>query len=117
MEPTPFALIGGGWRAAFFERVATALPDRFRLTGRYSLRGPGSAASIDELIAGQPLFVVLAVTRDATPALLIELAQRGVAVLCETPPAADLDGLRRLAPLAKQGQRQAGSVERLEAVL
>ena len=105
MEPVAFALVGSGWRAAFFERVAAALPDRFRLTGRYSLRQPGSAGSIDDLIAGQPAFVVLAVTRDATPALLMELAERGLAVLCETPPAADLDGLRRLAPLAQHGPR------------
>jgi len=105
MEPVAFALVGNGWRAAFFERVAAALPDRFRLTGRYSLRQPGSAASIDELIAGQPAFVVLAVTREATPALLAACAERGVAVLCETPPAVDLDGLRRLAPLAKHGPR------------
>jgi predicted dehydrogenase len=105
MEPVAFALVGSGWRAAFFERVVAALPDRFRLTGRYSLRQPGSASSIDDLIAGHPAFVVLAVTRDATPALLIELAERGLAILCETPPAADLDGLRRLAPLTQHGPR------------
>ena len=32
MEPIPFALVGTGWRAVY-ERVAAALPDRFRLTG------------------------------------------------------------------------------------
>jgi predicted dehydrogenase len=105
MVPVAFALVGSGWRAAFFERVVAALPDQFRLTGRYSLRQPGSAGSIDNLIAGQPAFVVLAVSRDATPALLLELAERGLAVLCETPPAADLDGLDRLAPLAQHGPR------------
>jgi predicted dehydrogenase len=105
MEPVPFALVGSGWRAAFFERVATALPEQFRLTGRYSVRLPGTAASLDELVAGRPAFVVLAVPRDATPTLLSELAERGVAVLAETPPAVDIDGLRRLAPLAKAGPR------------
>jgi predicted dehydrogenase len=105
MEPVAFALVGSGWRAAFFERVVAALPDQFRLTGRYSLRQPGVTGSLDGLLAGQPTFVVLAVTREATPALLTAFAERGVAVLCETPPATDLDGLRRLAPLTRHGPR------------
>lgn len=33
MTPTPFAIVGAGWRAAFFLRVAGALPERFRVTG------------------------------------------------------------------------------------
>jgi predicted dehydrogenase len=105
VEPLPFALIGGGWRAAFFERVAAALPDQFRLTGRYSRRVPGSHSSIDDLLSGEPAFVVLAVAREATPGLLHDLAGRGSAVLVETPPAVDIDALRGLAPLARVGPR------------
>lgn len=105
MEPVPFALVGSGWRAAFFERVATALPEQFRITGRYSVRLPGAAGSLDELVAGRPVFVVLAVPREATPALLSELTERAIPVLAETPPAVDIHGLRRLAPLAKAGPR------------
>ena len=33
MTPTPFAIAGGGWRAAFFLRIAAAMPERFRVTG------------------------------------------------------------------------------------
>jgi hypothetical protein len=33
MDPIAFAIVGTGWRAAFYERVAAALPDRFRLNG------------------------------------------------------------------------------------
>ncbi|HEY7937675.1 MAG TPA: hypothetical protein VID26_11170 [Candidatus Limnocylindrales bacterium] len=105
MEPVPFALVGSGWRAAFFERVAAVLPERFRITGRYSVRVPGTAGSLERLVAGAPAFVVLAVPREATPALLFELTERRVAILAETPPAVDIDGLRRLAPLAKAGPR------------
>lgn len=105
MEPIAFALIGSGHRAEFFERVAAALPDRFRLTGRYSLRVPGSAASFDELMSGKPEFVVVAVPWAATPVLIAALAGRGMAVLAETPPAPDIDGLRALAPLARLGGR------------
>lgn len=100
MEPIAFAIVGTGWRAAFYERVAAALPDRFRLTGTLSRRVPGTRGTLDELLADQPAFVVLAVPWVAGPALLTELAGRGAAVLAETPPAPDLDGLRALRRLA-----------------
>jgi len=48
---------------------------------------------------------VLSVAWPATPVLLAELTERGVPALTETPPAPDVDGLRRLAPLARGGAR------------
>jgi predicted dehydrogenase len=105
MDPIPFAIVGRGWRGAFYERVAAALPDRFRITGTMSGRTPGSRASLDELLADEPAFVVLAVPWDPMPALIAELADRGVAVLAETPPAPDLDGLRSLRRLTAAGGR------------
>lgn len=105
MEPIPFAIVGTGWRAAFYERVATALPDRFRITGTLSRSATGSRATIDELLADEPAFVVLSVPWGPMPALIAELADRGAAVLAETPPAPDLDGLRSLRRLAGAGGR------------
>jgi predicted dehydrogenase len=105
MDPIPFAIVGSGWRAAFYERVVAALPDRFRITGTLSRRGPGTRASLDELLADEPAFVVLSVPWAPMPALIAELADRGVAVLAETPPAPDLDGLRSLKRLASAGGR------------
>lgn len=105
MDAIPFALVGTGWRAAFYERVAAALPDRFRLTGTLSRRVPGTRGTLDELLADRPEFVVLAVPAAASPGLLAELADRGVAVLAETPPAPDLDRLRALQRLAHAGGR------------
>ena len=52
--------------------------------------------NLDELLQTQPRFVVLCVPRAVVAALMIELSQRGVSVLAETPPAADLDDLNRL---------------------
>ena len=113
MEPITFGLVGTGWRAAFYERIAAALPDRFRLTGTLSRRAAASSGSperrlrstLDELLADQPSFVVLAVPWTAMPDLIAELVGRGVAVLAETPPAPDLDGLRALGRLADAGGR------------
>ena len=105
MDAIPFAIVGTGWRAAFYQRVAAAVPDRFRVTGTISRRVPGTRGTLDELLADRPAFVVLAVPWAASAGLLTELADRGVAVLAETPPAPDLEGLRALRRLAGAGGR------------
>jgi predicted dehydrogenase len=112
-----FALIGGGWRAEFYLRIAAALPDRFETTGLLT-RDPGRRATfarefgvatpgtLDELLASKPDFVVVSTPWQATPMLLRELTERKIPILSETPPAPDLDGLRALAPLARTGRIQ-----------
>jgi predicted dehydrogenase len=116
MNPTSFAILGSGWRAEFYLRVAAELPDRFRVGGlltrdaarRASIAGDWTvptAATLDELLAADPAFVVLSVPWAATPGLLVELAGRGVPVLTETPPAPDVDALLGLRPLARRGAR------------
>ena len=116
MDVVPFAIVGAGWRAGFYVRVARALPGIFRVTGVLT-RDPGRAAhastawglpvrsSMDEILADRPAFVVLAVPRAATPSLLRELTDAGVPVLAETPPASDLDALAALADLAASDAR------------
>ena len=116
MDPVRFAIVGGGWRSRFYLRVARALPNRFEISGlftqtaatREQLAGEFEIAtpdSIEALLAAGPAFVVLSVPSPTTPVLLVELARRGIAVLIETPPAPDVDGLRALAPLATRGAR------------
>jgi predicted dehydrogenase len=116
MRAATFAIIGAGWRAEFFLRIAAALPDRFRVTGVMTRDAARSQrvrdgwsvpvrSSLDELLADRPSFVVLSVPRNAAPGLMRELAARGVPVLAETPPAEDLDTLLGLADLAASGAR------------
>jgi predicted dehydrogenase len=97
---TRFAVVGSGWRAEFFWRLAAAL-DGVDCAGVVS-RSPRALPvpvylSLDEcLAAARPDFVVTAVPWAVTPSLVVALAGRGVRVLAETPPAPDLDGLRAL---------------------
>lgn len=53
-------------------------------------------ASLAECLKTKPDFVVTAVPWAVTPSLVVELAERDVRVLAETPPAPDVDGLRAL---------------------
>jgi predicted dehydrogenase len=114
---TRFAIVGGGWRAEFYLRVAAALPDQFEVSGvltRDAARRQAIATSfgvatpdaLAELLSGAPSFVVVATPWPVTAALLHELADRGMPALAETPPAPDFAGLRALAPLADHARIQ-----------
>lgn len=105
MRPVKFAIVGAGWRAEFFLRIARELPDRFQVTAMVTRKeekarelelkwGVRTCRTIDQLLE-QPdfSFVVLSVPRKAAPDLMAQLAKAGMPVLCETPPAADLAAL------------------------
>ncbi len=89
-------------------RLAHQAPERFAVAGvvtRTAKRGAEVEArwrvptyrSISELLAAQrPEFVVPCVPWSQTAPTTIELVEAGVPVLAETPPAADLEGLRAL---------------------
>jgi predicted dehydrogenase len=105
--PVRFGLIGTGWRGQFYLRLAKAAADRLKVVSTLaetptlakatSARWRVAASSkLDELLAAKPEFVVVAVPRQAAPELTVALVKRGLPVLCETPPAVDLDGLAKL---------------------
>lgn len=103
-----FGLVGSGWRSEFFLRLARQLPERLSVSGvvtRSSERGAEVEAAwgvptfrtVAELIAAErPEFVIPSVPWQVTPEVTKELVRLDVPVLAETPPAADLDGLRDL---------------------
>ena len=82
MDIARFALIGGGWRAEFYLRVAQALPERFAVGGvvvrdpakeqAFGVRwGVPTFPTLEALLdAATPAFAVTSVPRDANPALL-----------------------------------------------
>ncbi|HIS70246.1 MAG TPA: Gfo/Idh/MocA family oxidoreductase [Candidatus Gallacutalibacter stercoravium] len=92
------AMIGGGWRAAFYVRVARALPDRFQIAGVY-LRNAQKrnafaqqfnvpvCASLDELLTRKCDYIVVATDWQSAYAYNLQLFSLGIPVLSETPPA------------------------------
>ena len=114
--PTSFGIIGSGWRADFFVRLAALMPDRFTLVGA-AVRRPESAQRVaqswqvpaylspQELFAKQnPDFVVTSVSWPANPEVIAAAVAAAVKVLAETPPAPDAAGLREL--WARVGERR-----------
>lgn len=113
-SPVPFALVGVGWRAEFFLRIARALPHRFTVSEAV-VRDPAKARAFERrwgvparpdiasLDPAASRFAVLCVPADAAPDAVAALAERGVPVLMETPPAPNFAGLERLWALAERG--------------
>jgi predicted dehydrogenase len=97
---TSFAVVGAGWRAAAYWRLAAHLADLscvgavVRSPRRLPVPTFGSLAEC--LAVATPDFVVTAVPWAANPAVVEQAVDRGVPVLSETPPAPDLPGLRSL---------------------
>jgi predicted dehydrogenase len=106
--PVRFGVVGHGWRADFYFRLARQAPDRFHCVGAVTRRAevgarleqqwgiPTYRRPEDLVSAGAPEVVVTSVPRTANPDVVRTLVGLGTAVLSETPPAEDVDGLRRL---------------------
>nr|WP_159882079.1 Gfo/Idh/MocA family oxidoreductase [Paenibacillus puerhi] len=118
-KPITFSIIGGGgFRAQYYLRIAQALPEQFRVSGmvvRDETKGRSMEAlwqvatyrTLEQLLdKEQPDFVVLSINPSSAMDEMLELAERGVPVLAETPPAPHLDGLLGLHDrLTLQGAR------------
>jgi predicted dehydrogenase len=102
-----FGLIGSGWRAEFYIRIAKALPEMFDLAAvmiRSKEKGEAFSAkfgvkvvnTLDELVEKEPEFVVMAIKRGIVTENLITLFERGIPVLTETPPGEDVEALHQL---------------------
>lgn len=109
-KPIRFGIIGSGWRAEMYLKLADLLPQQFQVSG-VLIRNPEkyqpliakwnlTVYSSVERLAAESEFVVLAVSKAAAASLLIELAALNVPVLAETPTAstpAEYELLRSLA--------------------
>lgn len=116
MSKYRFAIIGSGWRAQYYVRVAKALPNLFELSTMYC-RNEEKAAEIrsgfsipattseEECAAMKPDFIVAAVSKTAGAETAMRWMERGFPVLCETPAGPDPETLNRLWLCHEQGQK------------
>ena len=109
MSIISFGIVGGGWRAEFYIRIAKALPERFHIhtmlvrdeeKGRAieAKWGIRTVRNLQQFTAeaANLSFAVVSVPRTAAPDVIRELTERRIPVLAETPPAADLAALTAL---------------------
>jgi hypothetical protein len=108
MDKVIFGLVGGGWRAEFFLRIAKALPEHFAVGAMY-VRNQEKAEALSKtwgvtvytdleqfIAAGGYSFAVVSLSRAASTAFITRLTEAQIPVLTETPPAPDLEELRSL---------------------
>lgn len=105
---TSIAIIGAGWRADFYIRIAQLMPERFEIVGvvarteeaRNGLEqkyGVQTFSSISQLLNyKKPDYAVSSVSWASNPGIVEELVSAGVYVLCETPPAPTVEALQKM---------------------
>lgn len=110
-----YIIVGSGYRAEYFARVARTYPDLFRAL--FLCRSEEKAAlvkahtgidavlSVDDCLAFQPDFIVIAVDRGHIADVTEEWIARGYPVVTETPVGDTVDKLRRLWRLGQQGAK------------
>ena len=122
MEKTRFAVVGTGWRALFYVRIAKWLPELFELTG-VLCRTPERARAfaqehgvrtfdtLDALLETKPDFVVSCVKRAGMADMIVTLLERGVHVLAETPYANTGEELERVIAAQKKSGKVLDTAE------
>lgn len=111
-----FVIVGSGYRALFYVRIARALPERFSLLAMVCrtpekaeriAREQGIFTTCDEAQAAamKPDFAVVAVSKASICDVTLHWASMGIPVLCETPAALEMDSLVKLWEAAKGGAK------------
>ncbi len=108
LRMTSIAVIGAGWRALFFIRLAKLMPEKFEIIGvvarkeevRAKLQldfGVQTFSSVSQLLSyKKPDYAIVSVSWDANPGVVEDLVAADIHVLCETPPAPTLEALQSL---------------------
>lgn len=109
-------IIGSGWRAMYYVRIAKALPEKFELCGMFcrtaekaeriaSENNIHTTTSVEECMSYQPDFVVVAVNKTSIYMVTKEWLEKGFTVLCETPPSLKLEELQDLWEMHERGSK------------
>lgn len=116
MKKIKFVIVGSGWRARSYVRIAKALPEKFELCAMLCRRqekadklekelGIYTTTSIQECREMKPDFVVVVVSKASIAQVSKEWMEYGFTVLCETPASLELPVLQELWQLHKEGKR------------
>lgn len=106
MNKLRYLIIGSGWRAEFYGRIARTYPDLFealflcrseeKAALMYARTDTRATTYEKEAERFHPDFVVVAVNKSSLADVCIEWAGRGYAVLSETPAGSNLEQLNKL---------------------
>lgn len=111
-----FVIVGSGWRARSYVRIAKALPEKFALCAmlcRTKEKADKMAEELDiytttsilECREMTPDFVVVAVSKASIAQVSMEWMSYGFTVLCETPASLEVSVLEALWEAHKRGGR------------
>ena len=110
-----YLIVGSGYRAMYFARIARKHPELFRAmtlcrsaekAALFAAQtGVPATASPEEALAFRPDFAVVAVDAEHIADVTAEWVERGFAVAAETPVGSSVEKLRRLRELERQGAR------------
>jgi len=117
-----YIVVGYGWRAQLFYDLAKYSPNQFqvvagvvksqeRINQIKHERGIFATVDLDQALSLNPDFVILCIPRPIMKDYIIRLMEKGVPVMCETPPGKTTAELNQL--YLKQ-QQLAGKVQVLE---
>ena len=107
MKRVRFIIVGSGWRAMYYVRIAKALPEQFelcallcrtqekadRIAAEY---GIVTTTSIAYCLEQKPDYAVVVVDKAHIAEVAMEWMDRGIPVMMETPAAMDMETLERL---------------------
>ena len=105
--PLRFVIVGSGWRAMFYVRIARRYPEQFQLLHMLcrseekaqemrALYQIPATASEAECEAAAPDFVVTVISKGVLYEAAMHWARKGFPVLCETPAGIRIDQLKEL---------------------
>ena len=111
-----FAIVGTGWRAMYYVRIAEALPEVFelcmmlartedkakRIRDEYHV---SCTTSEEELLSCKPDFVVVSVAKTVGAEIAMHWLDKGCTVLLETPAGIDEETLSKLKKRDELGQK------------
>ncbi len=106
-RPLRFVIVGSGWRAMFYVRIARRYPEQFQLLHMLcrseekaqemrTLYQIPATASEEECEAAAPDFVVTVISKGVLYEAAMHWAWKGIPVLCETPAGIGIDQLKEL---------------------